>query len=186
MDRRMGGPTDFEPAAARIAAAAPRDAIWLAALMRETFLRAYGAASAPSDVDAHLQQHFAVDTVAAELSSGERPVLVCMLGDRPSGYAQLDLVAPRPAAVDLLQAIELRRFYLLPEAQGSGQAVGLMQAVLALARARHACGLWLSVWQRAERAQRFYARQGFRRVGSTRFRIGTDLHDDWLLARALD
>jgi hypothetical protein len=49
-----------------------------------------------------------------------------------------------------------------------------MRAVLDRARVLGAEGVWLAVWERNARAQVFYAKHGFRRVGRQAFQFGSD------------
>jgi ribosomal protein S18 acetylase RimI-like enzyme len=60
-----------------------------------------------------------------------------------------------------------------------------MHAVDAEARARGAQTLWLGVWERNHRAQRFYAKHGFVDVGSHDFLVGKDRQTDRIMVRDL-
>ena len=60
-----------------------------------------------------------------------------------------------------------------------------MAACLDAARQRGAAGLWLGVNQLNERAQRFYGKSGFARVGTKRFLVGDRYEDDFVYERAL-
>ena len=52
------------------------------------------------------------------------------------------------------------------------------------ARSSGAAGVWLGVNQQNERAQRFYAKSGFERVGTKRFLVGGVHEDDYVMERA--
>ena len=54
------------------------------------------------------------------------------------------------------------------------------------ARARGARELWLGVWERNERAQAFYRKCGFRKVGTQIFVVGTDPQTDHVMLRSSD
>ena len=60
-----------------------------------------------------------------------------------------------------------------------------MERALEIARKGGHDILWLGVWERNFRAQAFYQKYGFTRVGSHGFRLGTDEQVDWVLARPL-
>ncbi len=45
--------------------------------------------------------------------------------------------------------------------------------------------MWLGVNQENVRAQRFYAKHGFTQVGTKTFLVGTQLHHDFVMQRAL-
>ena len=75
---------------------------------------------------------------------------------------------------------------MLPQAHGTGAAALLMARALDWARQSGAAGVWLGVNQQNERAQRFYGKSGFERVGIKRFLVGGVYEDDYVMERALD
>jgi GNAT superfamily N-acetyltransferase len=101
----------------------------------------------------------------------------------PVGYVAL--CAPDlPVA---LQAgdLELRRIYVLQGMHGSGAGDGLMNAALDHARAVSAPRVLLGVNRGNARALAFYSKHRFIEVGTRRFKVGDNLYDDFVLARAL-
>jgi ribosomal protein S18 acetylase RimI-like enzyme len=55
-----------------------------------------------------------------------------------------------------------------------------MTASLESARDRGAQGIWLGVNQQNARANRFYEKSGFEKVGTKRFLVGGKLEDDFV------
>jgi ribosomal protein S18 acetylase RimI-like enzyme len=90
------------------------------------------------------------------------------------------------SALTRLPAVELSKIYVLPRSHGTGAAAELMAEALARASRRGAAGVWLGVNQLNERAQRFYAKSGFTRVGTKRFLVGERYEDDFVYERRLD
>jgi ribosomal protein S18 acetylase RimI-like enzyme len=60
-----------------------------------------------------------------------------------------------------------------------------MQRALAEAAGRGKDAVWLGVWDRNERAIRFYESWGFHRVGSQPFLLGSDLQTDLVMVRRI-
>jgi diamine N-acetyltransferase len=106
-----------------------------------------------------------------------------------TGYAML--VTGEPADPDVREALRLRptselsKIYVLPGRHGSGTSGLLMAAALDAARSRGSRGAWLGVNQLNDRAQRFYAKSGFERVGTKRFLVGDRYEDDYVFEQAL-
>ena len=123
------------------------------------------------------------------LADDERVLLVAEVDGVVSGYAMLVLGDPHDAdvaaAITVRPTAELSKFYLLPEAHGSGLATELMEAGIAAARERGALGLWLGVNQENARANRFYEKHGFTLVGTKRFLVGDRLEHDFVRELAL-
>lgn len=80
--------------------------------------------------------------------------------------------------------LELKRIYLLSGWQGGGNGAALLALVMEEARRRGAKRLLLAVYEANERAQRFYARHGFEKVGGYKFRVGNTLDDEFILRRS--
>ena len=85
----------------------------------------------------------------------------------------------------LTSPTKLYRPYLLPQARGTGASEALMEQCLETGRRIGADVLWLQVNDRNERANAFYERAGLQRVGTATFRLGAQVHSDFLRAARL-
>ncbi len=178
--------------APRLRRAAPADAEALAAFAARLFRETYGPAGDPAlgggsrltDVDAYAGPHFGPDRQRGELAD---PALTTLVAEGPGGalaaYAQLRAPSPHPDAGPA--AAELARFYVDRPWQGRGVAGAMMAAVVDAAGASGAPALWLAVLQRNARAVAFYRRHGFRVAGTSTFRMGAEVQDDWIMVRDL-
>nr|WP_280313949.1 GNAT family N-acetyltransferase [Nocardia wallacei] len=72
-----------------------------------------------------------------------------------------------------------------PAPHGAGVATALMPAAVDDARRGGYAGVWLGVNQNNQRAQRFYAKHGFRTVGTKTTAVGTQLCQDYVMRREL-
>src|SRR5690554_3638333 len=84
------------------------------------------------------------------------------------------------AAVSGRPTVELSKVYVLPGLHGSGTSATLMAATMDAARARGVASVWLGVNQQNLRANRFYEKSGFGQVGVKKFRVGDEVHDDFV------
>lgn len=170
--------------------ARPDDVPALAELAALTFPLACPPGSTPDDQRAFVETVLSPTAFEGYLADGTRTLLVAQDGTGAlEGYTML--VAGMPADSDVRAALslwptaELSKCYVHPEHHGRGVADALITATLDDARGRHAVGCWLGVNQLNERAQRFYRRHGFLRVGTKHFRVGSRIEDDYVLERAL-
>jgi ribosomal protein S18 acetylase RimI-like enzyme len=90
------------------------------------------------------------------------------------------------AVVTHLPTTELSKIYVLPTAHGGGVARALLDAGIEVARSIGAAGVWLGTNQQNVRAQRFYEKSGFRRIGTKRFWVGDHWEDDFVFELVLD
>jgi len=78
---------------------------------------------------------------------------------------------------------EIKRIYVLDEAQGEGLGKRLMDEALAWLAAEGRAPVWLGVWSGNLSAQRFYDRYGFAKVGEYGFHVGTQIDHEFIMRR---
>lgn len=165
--------------------AAIDDAAIVAALAASTFEETFGADNRPEDMAAHLATAYGVAKQTAEIENPAYVTLLAFADGALAAFAQVRRQNP-PPCVTGAQPIEIHRFYVDKRWHGRGLARPLIDACLDAARSFDARTLWLSVWERNPRAQAFYAKVGFTRVGEADFWVGPDRQTDYILVRALD
>ncbi|MEO8064998.1 MAG: GNAT family N-acetyltransferase [Pseudomonadota bacterium] len=161
--------------------AVAEDAPLLAELAARTFFEAFAADNDPEDMRRHLEKSYTAELHLAEIRNPAIDTLL-MRGDggAPLAYAQLR-AGHVSEGVPAEGSVELWRFYVDRPWHGQGLAHTLMAAAKARARRRGASTLWLGVWERNARAQAFYAKHGFRKVGNHIFVVGSDPQTDDIL-----
>ncbi len=168
-----------------IRVADPRDAAPLAAFLRRTFVDAYGHVADAANLARFLDGHYAPPLQAAELAD---PVVTTWIDDAGGawrGVVQLHRAARAPLALPREPAALVQRLYVDAPHHGRGVAAELMDTLEAAARSEGLPALWLSAHQHAPRALRFYAKRGWRNVGTTTFDVGAVRTDDFVLFRPL-
>ncbi len=169
---------------ATIRAGSSDDAEMLAVLGARLFVQAYGPTHPEPELTPYLERSFAPWRWAGALADTSVTVLVAE--DRrgaPAGYAMLRESLPVPSGVVGARPLEIQRFYVDEAWHGRGVAQTLMAACMQEAERRESDVLWLSVWQESPRPQAFYARMGFRVVGTTTFLFGQRVDEDFVMQR---
>jgi diamine N-acetyltransferase len=170
----------------RLRVALPGDAAALSAAAGRLFHAAYRDTHTESDLAQHIGEHLTPAAFAADLADPATRVVLAEAGGTIAGYIQLHAYAAgeAPEIAGPGPTLEVKRLYVDARWHGQGVAVRLLEAAAARARELGAERLWLVVWERNERAKAFYRREGFRRVGSHPFRLGSRVYDDDLMVRA--
>ena len=161
-----------------------KDAELLSMLAEDTFRKAYDSEIHAGDLETYIHDNFYVARQLQEISDPKADILITFIQDQPVGYSMIRL-NPLPACVDANSAVELKRFYLLPEAKGTGVADSQMQATLANAKQKNHKAIWLGCWENNARAIAFYKRWKFIPVGHQNFLVGSDLQRDIVFLRKL-
>jgi diamine N-acetyltransferase len=160
------------------------DNVLLAELGAETFADSFAAVNTPEDMREYLAASFSPAKQARELEELSSSFLILERDGTTVGYARLSL-GPAPAPVAARTPMEIVRFYSRREWIGKGVGPALMQECLSAAASSGCDVVWLSVWERNPRAIAFYRKWGFEQVGRQKFRLGSDVQDDLVMARAM-
>lgn len=177
------------PAIRRAGAA---DAAVLARIGAETFTITFGHLYPPEDLaafldDSHSQAAYAKlladpryglwlleDGAQADTAPGETARAVGFAVAGPCGLPHDD-VAPEDG--------ELKRLYLLPDAQNGGWGAKLFAEALDWLQGEGRHRIWISVWSENFGAQRFYARHGFAKVAEYEFPVGRQRDIEFMYRR---
>ena len=157
---------DSRPAARR---AVSSDAIALADFAARIFVTTFGPLNKAEDIDAYLSRTYGADLQRREIEDRNIVTLLIEDGATLIAFAQLRLER---------DAIEIARFYVDEAWHGRGIARQLMDGCIDVARSSRVPRIWLGVWEKNARAIAFYAKCGFRDIGSHPFLLGSDLQTD--------
>ena len=156
----------------------------LSALMRETFCETFAHLYRAEDLNAFLAASYTPAQQYAEIIDPDTETRLAEQDGALMGYAQIGpFKLPHDAGP--AHALELYRLYVRRVVQGKGVAATLMDWAMARMRARGASMAFLGVWSENFRAQKFYARYGFERVGAYQFPVGEALDDEYILRAPL-
>jgi len=160
----------------------PADADRLSIVAAATFIETYAGIVDGDDLVAHCHTTHAPQAYAALLTDPSRRLFLATLdpGEAPVGFM---LIGPPDLPVETGPGdMELTRIYALHRFHGQGLGPRLMRTAIDAARATGARRLLLGVYSRNARANAFYARCGFRRIGTRLFQVGVNDYQDWVLA----
>jgi GNAT superfamily N-acetyltransferase len=142
-----------------------------------------------ADVDKFVARHLTAQRFEEYLADSGRAVLLAEQDGDTIGYAMLVHGEPYDDAVRAVvrhrPTTELSKIYVLPNAHGGGIARQLLGAAVDVAGGIGAAGMWLGTNQANVRAQRFYEKCGFERIGTKRFHVGDRWEDDFVYELAL-
>ena len=159
------------------------DAEILARIGAETFIETFAHLYNPGDLKAYLAEAYGLERTRADLADPAKAAWLVELDGQAIGYATAGPCAlPHP---DVTPACgELKRFYFYKAWQNGGMGRGLFAEVMAWLRQDSPRDIWLGVWSENHGAQRFYARQGFEKVGEYGFRVGQTIDREFILRAA--
>jgi diamine N-acetyltransferase len=182
-------PAEVADVTVRRAVAADADA--LATVAGATFRLACPPSVAEESMALFVRDVLSPERFEEYLADPARALFLAVRPEVPDALGYAMVVVGEPGDEDVRAVLthrptaELSKIYVLPDAHGAGVSRLLMAASLEAARAAGAQGVWLGVNQLNARAQRFYAKSGFTRVGTKRFLVGHRYEDDYVFEQRL-
>lgn len=173
-----------------IRAANSSDAALLAELGARTFAETYAHANTVDDMRAHLDGAFSVAARAKELADVDRLTWIADATTRESGDSRAVGYATvrrdsHTDGIEFHRPAELERIYVVRSWHGRGVGAALMDACVDQTQRWQCDGLWLGVWEKNPNAIGFYQRLGFIVVATKTFQLGSDVQNDYVMARAV-
>jgi GNAT superfamily N-acetyltransferase len=162
--------------------AGPADAQVLSTLATRTFIETFGHLYPPEDLQAFLEEAYAVERQGVILAHPDYAVWLLEDDGVAVGHAAAGpcgLPHPQVAPGDG----ELKRLYLLASHQNGGWGGRLFETAERWLLRDGPRTLWVGVWSENFGAQRFYARHGFAQVGTYEFPVGRVRDLEFILRR---
>lgn len=154
----------------------------LAHIGASSFSSTYGDQNTQEDMQSYIATHFTDDLLLAEVNDPDTLFFIIEKQKEVAGYIKLKFSIPDQGEFSGT-TLEIARFYVMQPFIGTGVGNQMMQFVLDFSKS-HACSnLWLIVWQENRRAIEFYKKWGFEIFAATKFKLGADIQDDWMMKK---
>lgn len=156
----------------------------LQAIAKQTFTETFGSQNTAEDLAKFLNEEYDFDKLKAEVENPESFYYFYYFEDELAGYLKLNVGAAQTES-DYPEALEIQRIYVLQKYQGKRIGLAMMQQALVIAEELKKPQVWLGVWGNNFKAQAFYQKSGFKKVGSHDFTLGDDRQTDHILLKIL-
>ena len=157
----------------------------LRALSIQTYYETFAAMNTPENMEEYLNRAFDREKLRAELAYKSSMFFFLRSGGKPAGYLKVN-EAPAQTDIHDPASLEIERIYVSGEFQGEGLGRYLMGQAIQIAVARKKKYVWLGVWEKNEKAIRFYKRNGFYQTGIHSFVMGEDIQTDYIMRKDLN
>lgn len=160
------------------------DLVPLLEMARKAFLEAFTAGNKFENVHAYLNEALTQSQFAKEMKHPASTFLVAAQKNQIIGYTKVNLT---PAQTDIHdpESLEIARLYVLEDFLGSGLGKKLLDRAIHFAQQKSKKYVWLGVWERNQRAIRFYEKNGFAKFDTHPFPFGDEVQTDWLMRKEL-
>jgi ribosomal protein S18 acetylase RimI-like enzyme len=169
--------------------ATPEDSDALAKVAKATFALACPPGTTEDNIELFIKTNLSGAVFAGYLYSPDHRIWLAVRDERAVGYAVSVHQDPTDPVIRSVvtgsPTAELSKIYVQSSEHGGGVAQDLLDVVLAEARDSGALSVWLGVNQLNARANRFYEKNGFEKVGTRSFLVGTNLEEDFVREKSL-
>jgi len=151
--------------------------------------------STSTSTPSRVRTHTTADDSENFAANGQQSTESIPAKEHVIGFVQIKLGTTEPCLPKDVPLVEINRIYVSQNHLGSGAGKALMVKALDFARMQvseygpvdqqRRAILWLGVWEENLKAQRFYERFGFEKVGKHDFRMGETVQTDWILMKRL-
>ncbi|RFN58593.1 GNAT family N-acetyltransferase [Marixanthomonas ophiurae] len=154
-------------------------------IAKETFFETYASENTKEDMDAYLAKNFNTEHLQRSIINPDSFYYFAMNHQEVIGYLKVNQGS---AQTDnkLPDALEIERIYILSKFQRKGVGKLLLKKAVEKAQSFNIKTLWLSVWDKNQKAIYFYKNQGFKAFDNQFYWVGTDKQTDVLMKLELD
>lgn len=156
----------------------------LQTIAKQTFTETFGSQNTAEDLAKFLNEEYDFNKLKSEVADPESFYYFCYFNDELAGYLKLNIGSAQTES-DYPEALEIQRIYVLQKYQGQKIGLSMMQHAVAVAKKIKKSQVWLGVWEKNLKAQAFYRKSGFEKVGSHDFILGDDIQTDYILVKEL-
>lgn len=149
-----------------------------------TFYETFAHMNTAENINTYLRNSFCDDTLLNELDNADSEFYLLYCDQKAAGYIKLN-EAPSQTDINDKSSLQIERIYLLSEFQGKGLGRYLLEQALIKAYDRNKKYVWLGVWEENDTAIKFYMRNGFYKIGSHSFYMGSDEQTDYIMRKDL-
>jgi len=152
----------------------------IADIARKTFMETYGEMNTPENMEVYLNSQFSDEKLLEELQHPRTRFFLAYLDGIPAAFTKVrdDRKAKK---LEEIKAIEIQRIYVLQEYQGFSLGKAMLDMIKELAREDGYQTIWLQVWQKNNKAIRFYQKAGFTVFETASFLLGSSSQQDFLM-----
>ncbi|HMG14268.1 MAG TPA: GNAT family N-acetyltransferase [Saprospiraceae bacterium] len=146
----------------------------------DSFIETYSWANTEENMQLYVDKYFSVNQLREEINYHTSQFYFALLENKAIGYIKLNF---GQAQTDIKEDnnLELERIYVLKDFQANRVGYELMQKAIQIADEYKKDYLWLGVWEKNEKAIKFYEKNGFIPFAHHPFMLGDELQSDILM-----
>ncbi len=149
-----------------------------------SYIDTFASSNTQENMDAFLSDTYSLEKLEEEFIEKNSKLFLAFDGNDVVGFLRL---RESDEVLKFLgkNAVELQRLYVLTSAHGKSVGRLLMEKSMIHANQNNYEWIWLGVWEKNYKAQKFYKNWGFEKFSEHTFWMGDDPQIDWLFKKRL-
>jgi diamine N-acetyltransferase len=158
------------------------DANLLVVLASVTFYEAYFETDDQKDIANYIVRKYSLEQIETELADKNSTFFIVEINGKAVGFAKLRENS-KPECLKDENSIELHRIYLIERVWRKGIGRDLIEKCLSEAKRNGYESMWLGTWEENVKAQKFYAKLGFTKVGEFQYDYESKIATNFILVK---
>lgn len=148
----------------------------------ETFNETFSSSNSPERMMEYLEQAFNLEKMKSELADNHSAFYFLYTDNVLAGYLKINESVSQTDIHDS-KSIEIERIYVKKEFQAKGFGYILLNKAVEYAKEMDKAYVWLGVWEKNDKALKFYKKNGFYKVAEHPFYIGEEKQTDYVMRK---
>lgn len=153
-------------------------------ISKTTFVEAFSWYNSEENMRSYLENKLSYENLLSEWKNPNSKFYLLQVDNNIVGYLKLNLGEAQQELRNE-NGLEIERIYVLKSEYGKGLGQALLDYAFQIAKNEKLDLVWLGVWDKNDRARRFYEKNGFIEFGEHDFILGDDIQRDILLKKPI-
>ncbi|MCB9195051.1 MAG: GNAT family N-acetyltransferase [Flavobacteriales bacterium] len=153
-------------------------------ISKTTFVEAFSWYNTEENMNSYLENQLSYKNLLSEWENPNSRFYLLQVDNNIVGYLKLNLGEAQQELRNE-NSLEIERIYVLKSEYGKGLGQALLDYAFQIAKNKKLDLVWLGVWDKNDRARRFYEKNGFIEFGEHDFILGDDIQRDILLKKPI-
>ena len=149
-------------------------------ISKQTFFETFAAFNSKENMKQYLNESLSLEQLKLELENEFSEFYFAYNENEVIGYLKINRGESQTEKTSK-NSLEIERIYVLEKFQGKKVGQMLFQKAVEMAKSYQKNTIWLSVWEKNEKAIQFYLKNGFEIFEKHIFKLGEDLQTDLLM-----
>jgi len=146
----------------------------------QTFIETFAAVNTPENMDNYILENFNSVQLGAELNNPESIFYIAILDTKTIAYLKINF-GNTQTEIRSSQSMEIQRIYVLKNFHGKKIGQLLLNKAIKIGQESGVDTIWLGVWEKNNKAIKFYNKNDFVEFDQHNFTLGNDVQTDLLM-----